>query len=491
MKRVPFPALSSRVFVRWQPPRFSASNCGRKRVLILTTAGRLTNRWTAAKGDTFYHYDPIGNLTNVDYPGTVMDIVLQYDGLNRLTNVVDALGTTRFSYTAAGQLLSEDGPWADDTVKVVKTWTGSAFGSPVTNRFVYDGWNLIVILNSQSSILQSFTWGQDLSGTMQGAGGIGGLLLVTAHGGANTNCFAGYDGNGNVMLLVNAGDRSTAARYEYSAFGETLRATGPLAKLNPFRFSTKFADGESGLVYFGARYFAPMLGRFVNRDPIEEEGGVNLYVFVGNRPIGVVDPWGEEELTMLYDLVDNLENLGGDFVLQAMNSHIAIPIGGVNEFILEDLRGGTISGLRQFGAATRVSASGMNVGTAGLFAAAVASNSQLFQGQPIGDLLIRLGDYGHQMMQIQGMYNARTSDSYMAMMNRMAGQHYPGKSGNTQAHHIIPIGLGGLRRGKTVDLDAAYHQLISNALWPLYGQRLEGDDLLRGLMEVYGIWRLM
>jgi YD repeat-containing protein len=77
---------------------------------------RLTNRWTAAKGDTAYRYDPVGNLTNVDYPGSLMDIALQYDPLDRLTNVVDALGTTRFGYTAAGQLLSEDGPWAEDTV---------------------------------------------------------------------------------------------------------------------------------------------------------------------------------------------------------------------------------------------------------------------------------------------------------------------------------------------------------------------------------------
>jgi len=77
---------------------------------------RLTNRWTVAKGDTFYVYDFIGNLTNVDYPGTLMDITLKYDLLNRLTNVVDVIGTTKFNYTDAGQLLTEDGPWANDTV---------------------------------------------------------------------------------------------------------------------------------------------------------------------------------------------------------------------------------------------------------------------------------------------------------------------------------------------------------------------------------------
>ncbi len=63
--------------------------------------------------------------------------------------------------------------------KVVSTWNGS-FGSPVTNRFVYDGWNLLAILASDLSPLSSFMWGQDLSGTMAEAGGIGGLLLVNA-----------------------------------------------------------------------------------------------------------------------------------------------------------------------------------------------------------------------------------------------------------------------------------------------------------------------
>ena len=75
---------------------------------------RLTNRWTAAKGTTVYRYGPVGNLTNVDY-AVSPDITLQYDALNRLTNMVDAVGTTVYGYDAAGLLLNEDGPWAGDT----------------------------------------------------------------------------------------------------------------------------------------------------------------------------------------------------------------------------------------------------------------------------------------------------------------------------------------------------------------------------------------
>ena len=61
--------------------------------------------------------------------------------------------------------------------KLVSSWNGSAYAAQSTNEFVYDGWNLIVTLNPASSILQSFMWGLDLSGSLQGAGGVGGLLL--------------------------------------------------------------------------------------------------------------------------------------------------------------------------------------------------------------------------------------------------------------------------------------------------------------------------
>jgi RHS repeat-associated protein len=75
-----------------------------------------------------------------------------------------------------------------------------------------------------------------------------------------------------VMALVNAADGSVAARYEYGPFGELLRATGPVAKANPFRFSTKYQDEETGLVYYGYRYYDPSTGRWPNRDPLGEPG---------------------------------------------------------------------------------------------------------------------------------------------------------------------------------------------------------------------------
>ncbi len=74
-----------------------------------------------------------------------------------------------------------------------------------------------------------------------------------------------------------------------------IRATGPMAKVNPFRFATKYQDDETGLLYYGYRYYDPSTGRWPNRDPIEEDGGYNLYGFIGNDTIRRIDPLGLAE----------------------------------------------------------------------------------------------------------------------------------------------------------------------------------------------------
>ena len=76
---------------------------------------------------------------------------------------------------------------------------------------------------------------------------------------------------------------------QYSPYGKLIRSEGPMAERNPFRFSTKYLDTESGLYYYGLRYYDPHLGRFINRDPIEEAGGLNLYAAFNNDPINRID----------------------------------------------------------------------------------------------------------------------------------------------------------------------------------------------------------
>jgi RHS repeat-associated protein len=79
---------------------------------------------------------------------------------------------------------------------------------------------------------------------------------------------------------------------EYGPFGEVIRATGPMAKANHFRFSTKYQDDETDLLYYGYRYSNGSTGRWLNRDPIGELGGINLYGYVGNDPINEIDLFG-------------------------------------------------------------------------------------------------------------------------------------------------------------------------------------------------------
>jgi RHS repeat-associated protein len=181
--------------------------------------------------------------------------------------------------------------------KSVLAWTGTAFVLRSKEFFVYDlgGWNLIATLKSTKAPQALYVWGQDLSGTMDQAGGVGGLLsvFVVSNSTITAGHFVAYDGNGNVAALVNATDGTLSAKYEYSPFGETLRATGPMANANPFRFSTKLADHETGLVYYGYRHYSAALGKWISRDPAQENEGLLLYHFNYNNAISRFDTLGD------------------------------------------------------------------------------------------------------------------------------------------------------------------------------------------------------
>jgi RHS repeat-associated protein len=180
-----------------------------------------------------------------------------------------------------------DGRWNQ---RIVSTWNGSAYVPQSTNRFVWDGQVLLAVLDQTNGLVMSFMRGLDLSGTMQGAGGVGGLLAINFK--TNGTHFAAFDGNGNVAGLVNAADGTASATYEYDLFGQALRITGLVGRLNPIRFSTQFADDYVGDIKYLFRDYVPSTGIWNSRDVIEENGGVNLYGFLGNAPINWMDRFG-------------------------------------------------------------------------------------------------------------------------------------------------------------------------------------------------------
>ena len=100
-----------------------------------------------------------------------------------------------------------------------------------------------------------------------------------------------YDANGNVTEYVNT-NGVVVSRYEYDPFGNLLSKSGPLADSFNFRFSTKYYDPETGLYYYGRRYYKPDWQCWISRDPLGEDGGVNLYAFCGNDPINKFDLLG-------------------------------------------------------------------------------------------------------------------------------------------------------------------------------------------------------
>ena len=162
--------------------------------------------------------------------------------------------------------------------------------------FVYDGWNLIQekeVSGTGDPLFDKFyVWGLDLSQSIQGAGGIGGLVC-RVFGGEVRHYF--YDANGNVGQMVNPADGAVSARYEYDPFGMAIVEDGTEAEGNAFRFSTKLFIGEIGGYDFGLRVYLPKLGRWTSRDPIGEQGGYNLYVFIRNTGINSIDPLGETD----------------------------------------------------------------------------------------------------------------------------------------------------------------------------------------------------
>ncbi|MES2308384.1 MAG: RHS repeat-associated core domain-containing protein, partial [Verrucomicrobiota bacterium] len=209
-----------------------------------------------------------------------------WDGENRL---VKAESLTSVPATEKRQILFVYDGQSRRVSKKVNTWNGSAWVLSDSRRFLYDQFNLLAEINDAGSVIKSYAWGLDLSGASYGAGGVGGLLINGAST-ASATSFPCYDANGNILAYVlNTG--VVTAQFEYGPFGELIRSSGT-APCN-FGFSTKYRDNETGLNYYGYRYYSTGLGRWMGRDPIEEQGGLNLYGMVGNDEVNWIDVNGK------------------------------------------------------------------------------------------------------------------------------------------------------------------------------------------------------
>jgi RHS repeat-associated protein len=243
--------------------------------------GSVTGAVFLTKTLEVFLYDYDGNLTNDGR------WAYTWDAENRLISMLSLTNTPTASKLGLGFAYDYKGR---RVAKKVDNYNGSTWSTTVSNLFVCDGWNLQSELNATNKgVIRNYVWGLDLSGSLRRAGGVGGLLAILS---PSTSAFTCFDGNGNASALADTTSSTITARYEYGPFGELVRATGPMASLNPYRFSTKYQDDETGLLYYGFRYYNPSSGRWLSRDPADESGGVNLYAFLGNDPCRSVDTDG-------------------------------------------------------------------------------------------------------------------------------------------------------------------------------------------------------
>jgi len=213
-----------------------------------------------ATSSTSYAYDYNGNTTGkTDSTGTTS---YTWDYENRLVSVTlpSSGGTTTFKYDAFGR-------------RIQKAFTT---GSTTTTDYVYDGENDIEELNASGTILARYTQTENIDEPL-------------AESRSSTTSFYEADGLGSVTSLTNSSG-TIANSYTYDSFGKLTASTGSVT--NPFQYTGRDFDPETGLHYYRARYYDPSTAGFLSEDPVGFRSGVDFYRYVLNNPVLLDDSLG-------------------------------------------------------------------------------------------------------------------------------------------------------------------------------------------------------
>ena len=241
----------------------------------------LPNRITYASGkwkERRYN-ERLQTIANVYSSANTPDVFVSLNELGTITRAEDAGGLVYdYGIRPHGQLLK-------------------------TRSAVFDRWNLIYERfedgANQAEEVEYF-WGPDRSGTLDEVCGVGGLVAVSRNG---SFYFPYYGTNGEILGYVSEGG-IVVASYAYGPFGEPSATGGLMSQAFSFRYMTKRWDPVLGLYDFGERWYSVALKQWINRDPLGEDGGMNLYAFCNNDPVNSFDPNGCIPLDTIWDLAN-------------------------------------------------------------------------------------------------------------------------------------------------------------------------------------------
>ena len=259
-----------------------------------------------------YGSDPLYQLTGVTQSGNTTESY-SYDAVG---NRLSSLGVASYTYNVSNELTNLPGVsyTYDDNGSLFTKNDGSGYSWDFENRltrvtlpggaqvnfkydpmgrriqkssssgtinYVYDGANTLEEVDANRSLLTRYTQSPGLDEP----------LAILKSG---TTSYYEADGLGTVTSLSNTAG-VLAKTYNYDSFGKLLGSSGTVS--NPYGFTGRESDSETGLMYYRARYYDPSTGRFLSEDPLRFGGGFNFYVYVWNDPIGMNDPLGLRPLT--------------------------------------------------------------------------------------------------------------------------------------------------------------------------------------------------
>ena len=272
-------------------------------------ADQLVTSLATALTTTDYFYDAANRLTSA-VPGTGTSNSYQYDYASNLTAITSGSSTQPYSYTSTNEITSEsyDANGSPTVVgSVTYKWDGDnrlvRYTNPSTNTsssFVYDGLSRLVRVvdaNTQTGTItadHSYLWcgaNRCLAHDNLMGGAVSTQYFAQGEILSGTGYYYVTDQLGSIQQLVSASG-TIVTQYAYDPYGNQSTVVGGTVA-SDFGYAGYFNHAASGLNFTRNRAYDPVHARWINRDPIGEAGGINLYAYVGGNPLTYRDPSGE------------------------------------------------------------------------------------------------------------------------------------------------------------------------------------------------------